>query len=136
MTLDVDLVRRTVAGPAIPYGPEAVCVNLGRRYRFQPGWARLVRPVRLLRDHDEAQRLGELLTLAETPDAMHVLARVRRGRAGDRALALAGEGRLWFSAGVELTATVPDPLNQGVRLVLGGDLVEITLTDRPAFDWR
>jgi hypothetical protein len=92
--------------------------------------------VHLLRDHDESQRLGSLISFADALDAMHVLFRVYRGRAGDRALALAAEGRLWFSPGVELTATQPDPLNQGVGLILGADLAEVSLTDRPAFDWR
>jgi hypothetical protein len=40
---------------------------------------------------------------------------------------------LGLSPGVELGAFEPDPLNDGVLLVLGGDLLEVSLTADPAF---
>jgi hypothetical protein len=134
--LTVDQVRRTIAGPVVPYGPSAVGrFSPGRRYRFEPGWPSYGRRIHLLRDHDQSQRLGRATCLAETLDGLYVLFRVWPGRAGDRALAEAATGELAFSPGVELLAFEPDPLNAGVVLVLGGDLLEVSLTADPAFDF-
>jgi hypothetical protein len=134
VALDVDPVRRTIAGPVVPYGPTAIGrLTPGRRYRFQPGWPIYGSSVLLLRDHDQSQRLGRATGLAETLDGLYVLFRVYPGRAGDRALAQAAE--LWLSPGAELRAFEPDPLNAGVVLVLGAVLLEATLTADPAFDF-
>jgi phage head maturation protease len=128
-------VRRTIAGPVVPYGPSAVGrLSPGRRYRFQPGWPTYGRRIHLLRDHDQSQRLGRACGLAETLDGLYVLFRVQPGRPGDRALAQAAAGELGLSPGVELLAFEPDPLNGGVVLVLGGELLEVSLTANPAFD--
>jgi hypothetical protein len=137
VALDVDPVRRTIAGPVVPYGPTAVGrLSPGRRYRFQPGWPVYGRQLYLLGDHDQSQRLGRVIGLAETLDGLHVLFRVYPGRAGDRALAEAPDGVLGLSPGVELRAFEPDPLNAGVVLVLGGVLLEVSLTADPAFRER
>ena len=136
MTLDVDPGRRTIAGPVVPYGPSVVGSLLpGRRYRFQPGWPVYGRRIYLLRDHDQSQRLGRATGLAETLDGLYMLFRVHPGRVGDRVLALAAAGELGLSPGVELRAFEPDPLNDGVVLVLGGELLEVSLTADPAFDF-
>jgi phage head maturation protease len=135
--LDVDVCARTIVGPVVPYGPAAVGrLRPGRRYRFQPGWPTYGSSVLLLRDHDQSQRLGRAVDLAEALDGLHVFVRVGPGRAGDRALRLAAAGALGLSPGVELYAFEPDPLNAGVDLVLAGELLEVSLTDNPAFDWR
>jgi hypothetical protein len=134
--LDVDVCARTIVGPVVPYGPTAVGrLRPGRRYRFEPGWPTYGSSL-LLRDHDQSQRLGRVVDLAEALDGLHVLVRVGPGRAGDQALRLAAAGVLGFSPGVELYAFEPDPLNAGVDLVLAGELLEVSLTADPAFDWR
>lgn len=129
--LVVDRAARTVAGLAVPYG--VVARSGGRRCRFGPGWWRTGGRVRLLRDHDNAQRLGRVVELADVLAGLFAVARVLPGRPGDRALAEAAAGELWFSTGVPEVVLRPDPDDPRVRLVVSGLLAEISLTDDPAF---
>lgn len=125
-----DLAARTITGLAVPYGPVARVG--GRRYRFTPGWARYG-SVRLLRDHDQSQYVGKAAALADSPVGLLAVFRVFRGPAGDRALAIAAELGLSVGPIWQPEDLIPDPANPGVRLVLGGDLPEISLTAWPAF---
>lgn len=129
--LVVDRAARTVAGPAVPYG--VVARTGGRLARFAPGWWRVAGSVRLLRDHDNAQRLGRVVQLDDLPAGLFAVARMLPGRAGDRALAEAAGGELWFSTGIPEVVLRPDPDDPRVRLVVSGLLAEISLTDDPAF---
>lgn len=129
--LAVDVDARTISGLAVPYGP-VVRTAAGPR-RFGPGWWRPAGPVRLLRDHDNAQRLGRVVQLDDLPAGLFAVARVLPGRAGDRALAEAAGGELRFSTGIPEVVLRPDPDDPRVRLVVSGLLAEISLTDDPAF---
>lgn len=126
--LVVDWGARTISGLAVPYGPAARVG--GRRYRFLPGWALHDGPVKLLRDHDNSQRVGRV-ALADCPTGLLAVATVKRGRRGDRVLAIAG--RLGFSVGVEWRELLPDPADPRVRLVVAAWLNEISVTEDPAF---
>lgn len=86
--------------------------------------------MKLLRDHDNSQRLGQL-TVADCPAGLLAVATVRPGRRGDRILAVAG--RLGFSVGVEFIDLLPDPAELRVRLVAAARLLEISVTGDPAF---
>jgi hypothetical protein len=129
--LVVDRGARTVAGFAVPYG--VVARSSGRLCRFGPGWWRTDGRVRLLRDHDNAQRLGAIRPLLDLPSGLFAVARVLPGRAGDRALAEADAGLLGFSVGVPEVELRPDPDDPRVRLVVTGLLVEMSLTADPVF---
>lgn len=130
--LAVDALRRTITGYAPPYGRPATTGM--RRYRFQPGTLAWVPRPLVLRDHDQSQRLGRVVELRDSVFGLCVHLAIKRGPAGDRALAEAATGRLGLSAGIEPELTAPDPLHPATRLVLSGVLYEITLTDDPAFD--
>jgi hypothetical protein len=132
--LVVDLDARTIRGLGVPY--DQVARSGSRLFRFLPGWARHGARVPLLRDHDFSQRLGWATEFTETPAGLVVLLRVFTGPAGDRALAEAA--RLGLSPRIPvLTADLRrDPGNPGVRLVVSADLLELSLTARPAFEMR
>lgn len=128
--LAVDQQARTITGLVVPYG--RIAANRGRRWRYVPRCLRWTGPVPLLVDHDQSQRVGWAVDLRETRAGLRGVFAVRRGPAGDRALALAAVAGL--SAGVDLTHTVPDQQNRGVLLVVTADLDEVSLTRTPAFD--
>lgn len=134
--LAVDVGARTITGLAVPYGRQAV--NGGRRLRFLPGWARHDGRVRLLVDHDPAQRAGKALHIADTAAGLAVVLFVNRGRRGDRLLAETESGRLGLSVGAppQWCEFQPDPDDPGLRLVVSGRLTEISLTAKPAFGFE
>lgn len=131
--LVVDLAARTITGVAVPYG--TVARSGGRRFRFTPGWARHDQ-VLLLRDHNHSLRLGRATALVDARHGLVAAFLVRRTPRGDRALHAARHGELGLSVGPEWQPgdLQPDPEHAGVLLVVGGDLPEISLTARPAFD--
>lgn len=127
----VDLGARTIEGLAVPYGTTGRIQ--GRYYRFLPGWHWTDGPVHVLRDHDSSQRAGRAVHLAETAAGLYCVLRISRGVRGDRLLALAAEGVLGLSPGVQREQLRTDPAEPRIRLVERGLLVEITLTRDPAF---
>lgn len=139
-TFVTDVTRRIIEGVAVPYGPRAIAMKDGFRWRFQQG--SLVPPEeisrnKLLRDHDLSQSQGPLSDYADTPAGMFVQYKVGRGPDGDRTLAEAEDGvRDALSIGVDIFAWTPDPLNPGVRLVSvpGATWYETSVLAVPAFD--
>lgn len=139
-TFATDAARRIIEGVAVPYGPRAIAMKDGFRWRFQQG--SLVPPEeisrnKLLRDHDLSQSQGPLSDYADTPAGMFVQYKVGRGADGDRTLAEAEDGvRDALSIGVDIFAWTPDPLNPGVRLVSvpGATWYETSVLAVPAFD--
>jgi hypothetical protein len=131
--LAVDMGARTISGLAVPYGRSAVSGS--RRYRYLPGWRRGDGRVPLVVDHDNAQRVGRVEQIADSPAGLFVVAFVRRGQRGDRLLAETAASRLGLSvyAPMEAAELRPDPDEPGARLVVAADLVHISLTRRPAF---
>jgi len=131
--LAVDMGARTITGLAVPYGRSAVSGS--RRYRYLPGWRRGDGRVPLLYDHDNAQRVGRSLQIADIPSGLHVVLFVNRGGHGDRLLAETAACRLGLSVRAPMEDAVwrPDPDEPGTRLVVAADLVHISLTRRPAF---
>lgn len=134
--LAVDMGARTISGLAVPYDRSAVSGS--RRYRWLPGWARYDGRVPFLRDHDHAQRLGRAADIFETEAGLAVVLTVNRGRRGDRALEDADSGRFGLSQFSALHRAVVrrDPDDFGVLLVVTADLIEFSLTARPAFGLR
>lgn len=128
--LIVDHQARTITGLVVPYG--RVGVTRGRRWRYVPCCLRWQGRVPLLVDHDQSQRVGRAVDLRETRAGLRGVFAVDRGRAGDRALALAAVAGL--SAGVDLTHTVPDATHRGVVLVVTAELDEVSLTRAPTFE--
>jgi HK97 family phage prohead protease len=133
----VDAHARTITGLVVPYGP--VARSGFSRWRFQPGSLKYadVKRVKLLRDHDASQALGVAVKATETAAGMVATFKVARGEAGDQALALAEDGVLdGFSVGIDFEADgwVPDPADDGVRLVQAAAWRETSLTALPAFD--
>lgn len=127
----VDLGARTIQGRAVPYGPTGRIG--GRRYQFRPGWWYLNGPVYALRDHDNSQRGGRAIHLAEAGDGLYTVLRIKRGRFGDRLLADAVAGLLGLSVGVRREQLLTGPEHPGVHVVVSALLAEITLTRTPAF---
>lgn len=134
--LAVDMGARTITGIAVPHGPAAL--NTHRLYRFLPGFARHGGRVPLLLDHVQSQRLGWVFEFTDTPDGLYVVASVKPGRPGDRALAEAHAGRLGFSPGLDPAQVriTRDPDEPGARLIAEAPLLEISLTACPAFGLR
>lgn len=133
----VDNERRIIQGLAVPYGPNAIAWKGGRRWRFQQGslYYKDARRNKMLRDHDNAQPQGRLLSNVDTPDGMLVEYKIFDGEDGDRTLAEAQSGkRDGLSVGVEIEEYVPDPLNQGVLLVVRAAWRETSILAVPAYD--
>lgn len=133
--LAVDLGARTITGPAVPYGRSAVSGS--RAFRFLPGWARYSF-VPLLLDHDFSQRLGRITAIGDTAAEMAALAHLTASPRADWALSEADAGRLRFSVRFRPETAVirPDPDDPAARLVVAAELLEISLTARPAFGSR
>jgi hypothetical protein len=136
----VDEQRRIIEGTVVPYGPDAIAVKDGMRWRFQQGSLTLEHPDmsrnKLLRDHDFSQPQGPMLSHDDRPDGMFARYGVGRGADGDKTLAQAiDKVRDGFSVGVDIIDYAPDPLNQGVMLVAVGGAVwyETSILAIPAF---
>jgi hypothetical protein len=140
-TFAVDVETRTIRGLAVPYGPRAIAVKNGRRFRVNPG--ALILPdklslVKLCEDHNYAAAFGHLFEAVETPEGLVIAGKVGRGAHGDRMLQLAEDKvKDGLSIGIEWdgipNATMPDPLNPGVILVMKARLREVTQTAMPTF---
>lgn len=136
-----DAERRIIEGTVVPYGPNAIAIKNGRRWRFQQGSLVLAVPEdvsrnKLLRDHDNAQAQGPLVHHEDGPTGMFARYRVGRGADGDRTLAEAEDKvKDGFSVGVDIHEWTPDPLNQGVDLVSvgGATWYETSVLALPAF---
>lgn len=136
----VDVETRTIRGIAVPYGPNAIGVKFGKRFRFVPGSVHCddLAAIKLCRDHDLSQRLGQIFEATETPLGLEIAARVSPGPDGDRALALAADGEL-TGLSVYVVFSVDDlthdPLNDGVWLIHRATLTnEISMVKVPAFN--
>jgi hypothetical protein len=140
-TFAVDAERRVLEGVVVPYGPNAIAIKNGFRWRFQQGSLVLVDPAdrsrnKLLRDHDNSQPQGPMQMHEDRPEGMFARYKVGRGPDGDRTLAEAEDQvRDGFSVGVDIHAWSDDPLNQGVRLVSvgGATWYETSVLAVPAF---
>lgn len=124
---------RVVAGLVLAYGVTVVLHR--RKLRFEPGsltWEPDA-TIRMLRDHDQSQRLGRAVDLDDTGDALLGALTVDHGRRGDRALARIADGtERGLSAGVEFVDVVRAA--GGVWLVRRALLREISLTASPRMD--
>lgn len=128
--LVVDVGARLVTGLATPYDRSGQSGTL--RFQFLPGWlANADARIWLLRDHDQAQRVGRVTHLCELGAGVVAQARIDRGPAGDRALAGAVQGHLGLSPGLARGGTYRR--EHGVLLVVSAPLLELTLTANPAF---
>lgn len=118
----------------MPY--DQVVFVRGWRLRFAPRsieWP--PGTVRLLRQHDRAQRLGRVVDRLDTCTGLLAAFAVDCGRAGDAALARIVDGsERGLSTGVQFLDMVPDPLHAGVYLVRRALLQEISLTADPVVD--
>jgi uncharacterized protein len=127
--LVVDRDARTIAGMAVPYGPVGRAGS--RRWTFEPGALTPATVIWLLVDHDNSQRRGRVVELAETDHGLWTRSVVNRGTAGDRVLALAATGLYkGLSVGVDNPNTRRE---HGRTIVHRAVLVEVSLTDNPAF---
>lgn len=82
--------NRLVHGIAMPWNVEAL--KNFRRWKYLPGSIKVEAPISLLRDHDNSQRVGLIVSFQETEDGLPVTGWVRPSPAGDRALAVAISG--------------------------------------------
>lgn len=136
----VDVERRIIEGPVVPYGVDKVAWKGGVRWRFQRGSLVIPRELhrnKALRDHDNSQPLGKLVFAEDREDHMWARYKITEGPDGDRALREAMDQiRDGFSVGVEINDAAPDPQNQGVYLVAVGGAAwrETSLLAVPAFD--
>lgn len=130
--LTADHTTRIITGLIVPYG--RLGKTAGRQFRFAP--RALMFPTRLwlVRDHDQAQRVGRALRVQETPAGPVGVFRVLYGPAGDAALAAVG--RAGLSPGVDSVESRPDPQHRGAYLITFAACYEVSITEQPAFDWR
>lgn len=129
----VDRAARTITGLAVPYDTAETADAAGWHYRYAFGSIREPSGrVPLLLDHLWSVRLGRVLELNRREGGMWALALVRRGHAGDRALAQAADGSLRFSVQTRTLDTFPDPLAPFVHVIADAELVELSLTRNPA----
>lgn len=130
--LAVDMGARTIQGIALPYGRTARLG--GRHFRFLPGWWTTTGRIPVLRDHNNALRAGRAIHLAEDPErGLYTVLKLGRSRLADQLLAEAAAGVLGMSVGYVREKTHTDRREPGIHLVDSAVLVEITLTDNPAF---
>ncbi len=124
----LDVGARTISWLALPYGP--VGVSGRAKWCFADGSVTWDGRLRLLREHDQAQRLG-VVSASLVAAGIWARALVSRGPAGDRALALAAAGVLnGFSAGVRVLESMR---RHGVMVVLRAVLDEVSLVRSPGF---
>ena len=129
MSGDSTTPDRVVGGLALPYGVEVFLH--GRKLVFEPlslFWPDGAR-IRMLRDHDQSQRLGRDYDLVHTPAGLEPALLVDPGPAGDRALARIADGtERGLSVGVTFVNVVR---LRGTYVVRSALLREISLTTRP-----
>lgn len=109
----------TVTGLAMPFDLETR--HAFRRWKFLPGSLIIDGPVMLLRDHDNAQRLGRIL-------------RVRQLKAGLKIFAVA---RVQVPRGTPLSAGIyPIQLEEegGVLIIRRARLEEVSVVKRSAYE--
>lgn len=138
LAFDVDTQRRTITALVVPWN-QVGRHNNGRRWRFARGSLKYgdVKYIRLHNDHDAAQFVGRAVAAEDTAEGLVMTFRVYAGRAGDRVLAMAKDGRkTGFSVEIEADdADISrDPENAGVQLVAMANLTGVGYVREPAFD--
>lgn len=137
----VDSERRTMRALVVPWDRIGRHRN-GRRWRFARGSLKYgdVKYVGFNNDHDRSQRLGRAVAAEDTDAGLVLTFKVLPGKAGDRALAFAKDGRkTGFSIEIEAfegedITSDPDPENPGVQLVSMANLTGVAFVRDPAFD--
>jgi len=133
-----DAERRTLTGVVVPWGRVGRHRN-GRTWRFKRGSLKYghAKYIRLNDEHSEASRLGRAIAAEDTDEGLVMTFKVYDGAEGDKALALAGEGRkTGFSVEIEFdeTDSTEDPENPGALLVGMANLTAVAFVRNPAFD--
>lgn len=136
-TFSVDENRRTMTGVVVPWNKVGSKAD-GMRWRFGRGSIGYVHAkfVKFLEDHDENLKFGRAATVTETDEGLVMTFKVDNGAYGDKMLSMAQRGyKTGLSVGVEfdLSDTVADPENPGVRLINLANLHEVSLVKNPAF---
>lgn len=119
--------NRLVYGIAMPWNVEAL--KNFRRWKYLPGSIKVEAPISLLRDHDNSQRVGLIVSFQETEDGLPVTGWVRPSPAGDRALAVATDGGA-LSAGLE---EIKFEKIDGICVVRSAVLREVSIVKAGAF---
>jgi HK97 family phage major capsid protein len=139
-TFRVDPDNRTISGLLVPWGKVA---RAGfARWRFPRGSLRWVDEsrVKLNNAHDRKEAIAVATRLRDIAAGLEGVFKVARGEDGDKALSKAEDRVLdGFSIEVDFEdgtgdGWVPDPADEGVRLVTQAKLVGCALTGFPAFD--
>lgn len=133
--------QRTITGLAVPFGP--VGHSSVGAITFAKGslaWSQVGR-VKLLEQHDPDRVIGYATDLVETDEGLQATFAVPESPEGDRALAMAADGRRdGLSVGVMLTADVLDQVFEKLwdgddsPTAAAGQLLETSLVSIPAFD--
>ncbi|WP_112277143.1 phage major capsid protein [Lentzea terrae] len=129
-TLSVDQESRMISGIAIPLGQTAW--KKGKKWRFLRDSVQFGQRTPALHNHDVNRGVGKLASHEWTDDALRVKVKVSKTARGDEILALAEDGALGFSVGLDVprggAKTVGDEFV--VSQAFGG---EISLTPLPAY---
>lgn len=136
-TFSVDQERRTMRGIVVPWGKVGKHRN-GRKWRFERGSLKFghVKYVRFNNDHDQSQWFGRAIEVEDTDEGLVMAFKVKEGPAGDRALAMAKDGRktgLSVEVEIDTMDTQKDPENAGTLLVSMAHLTGVGFVKEPAF---
>jgi HK97 family phage prohead protease len=130
--------RRTISGLLVPWGK--VAKSGFARWRFREGslrWSDVSR-IKLNLSHDHKEAVAYATRLQNQAAGLDGTFKIARGPEGDKALSMAEDRVLdGFSIEVDFDdedGWMPDPDDEGVRLVQSGRLAGVALTGFPAFD--
>lgn len=139
---DTDTTTRTLTGLAVPYGPVGHA-SLGD-VTFTAGSIRLPEDlgrVKLLEQHDTDRPIGYLTLADDTPDGLRCTFHIPPSPEGDRALAMAADGRRdGLSVGVNLDTACAEEIRRkwwdddDTPTACTGELREVSSVTMPAFD--
>lgn len=137
-TFSVDMERRTMRGVVIPWGKIGRHSN-GNRWRFARGSLKYghEKYIKLNEEHVQSARFGRAIVAEDTDEGFVVTFKVYDGPQGDRALAMARDGRktgLSPEVDIDTLDMQDDPENPGVRLVTMANLTAVGFVKNPAFD--
>lgn len=121
-------LSRLVTGLAAPWdvrGKQSL-----RFWQFRPDSLTWSGPIRALRDHDNAQRVGLVVSILGDARGLRVCVHVRPGRAGDAALAVVDGGGA-LSAGLEDIEAHVGP-DGNTMIVTSARLAEVSIVDAGA----
>ncbi|MFI6688906.1 HK97 family phage prohead protease [Streptomyces sp. NPDC050485] len=128
--------ERTIEGQILEYGVRSHPGGPFDGVTFAPGSLEAEQDltrVKLLRDHDRAQPLGVMSTLADSEIRADAIFRMGRHQAADEALSLAADGVLdGLSVGVEPIEWSEDDDGKGVTVTRAA-LREVSLVALPAY---